>query len=185
MYRANLFLHSHCHCHGHSRWYVGSARVRQRHSIRLFLGPGGYRGRQRGYLRLECRAVDSEVMLVCVHIKGFFFLCVLSLSSPHCNARQGKAGKAKQGTRTNCDRNCKKQAKNKCTNHHEHTSLLPRPNPLITGPDKRIGNGASGPASGPATGSRGLSVLILTVTVQLNGWGKDSMVDRKIMRRSR
>jgi hypothetical protein len=41
-----------------------------------------------------------------------------------------------------------------------HTSLLPRPKPLITGPDNRMGNGAIGPASGPATGSRGLSGLI-------------------------
>lgn len=38
-----------------------------------------------------------EVVLVCVHIKGFFFLCVLSLSSPHCNARQGKARNKEQG----------------------------------------------------------------------------------------
>lgn len=42
-----------------------------------------------------------------------------------------------------------------------HTSLLPRPNPLITGPDNRTGYGLSGPASGPATGSRGLSGRIL------------------------
>jgi len=41
------------------------------------------------------------------------------------------------------------------------TSLLPLPNPLMTGPDSRIGNGGSGPLSGPATGSRGLSGLIL------------------------
>lgn len=40
------------------------------------------------------------------------------------------------------------------------TSLLPRPNPLITGPDKRMGYGASGPSSGPATVSRGLSMGI-------------------------
>jgi hypothetical protein len=39
---------------------------------------------------------------------------------------------------------------------HGRTSLLPRPNPLITGPDNRTGKGGSGPASGPATGSRGL-----------------------------
>src|SRR2546423_9187347 len=37
------------------------------------------------------------------------------------------------------------------------TSLLPRPNPLITGPDSLIGKGGSGPESGPATGSRGPS----------------------------
>lgn len=37
------------------------------------------------------------------------------------------------------------------------TSLLPRPNPLITGPDRRTGYGGSGPLSGPATGSRGPS----------------------------
>lgn len=37
------------------------------------------------------------------------------------------------------------------------TSLLPRPKPLITGPDRRTGYGCSGPLSGPATGSRGPS----------------------------
>jgi hypothetical protein len=34
------------------------------------------------------------------------------------------------------------------------TSLLPLPKPLITGPESLIGNGASGPESGPANGSR-------------------------------
>ena len=41
------------------------------------------------------------------------------------------------------------------------TSLLPLPKPLITGPDSLIGNGDSGPESGPATGSRGPSGRIL------------------------
>lgn len=38
------------------------------------------------------------------------------------------------------------------------TSLLPRPNPLITGPCNLIGNGSSGPLSGPAYNS--LSPLV-------------------------
>lgn len=42
---------------------------------------------------------------------------------------------------------------------HELTSLLPRPNPLITGPDSLIGKGGSG-ESGPATGSRGLDMIM-------------------------
>lgn len=42
------------------------------------------------------------------------------------------------------------------------TSLLPRPNPVMTGPDSLIGKGASGPESGPATGSRGPSGRILS-----------------------
>ena len=37
------------------------------------------------------------------------------------------------------------------------TSLLPLPKPLITGPRSLIGNGGSGPDSGPAYGSRGPS----------------------------
>jgi hypothetical protein len=41
------------------------------------------------------------------------------------------------------------------------TSLLPRPNPLMTGPESLIGNGGSGPESGPATGSRGPSGRIV------------------------
>lgn len=44
-----------------------------------------------------------------------------------------------------------------------HTSLLPRPNPLITLPSSRRGNGASGPLSGPAVGSRGPSGLMVVV----------------------
>jgi len=32
----------------------------------------------------------------------------------------------------------------------------------MTGPDNRTGNGDSGPESGPATGSRGLSGLIFS-----------------------
>jgi hypothetical protein len=42
------------------------------------------------------------------------------------------------------------------------TSLLPRPKPLMTGPERRMGYGGSGPASGPATGSRGPSGRILS-----------------------
>lgn len=42
---------------------------------------------------------------------------------------------------------------------HGLTSLLPRPNPLITGPDSLMGKGGSG-ESGPATGSRGLDMTI-------------------------
>lgn len=38
----------------------------------------------------------------------------------------------------------------------DFTSLLPRPNPLITGPERRMGNGVSGPESGPETGGRGV-----------------------------
>lgn len=34
------------------------------------------------------------------------------------------------------------------------TSLLPRPNPLITGPEIRMGKGGSGPESGPTTSGR-------------------------------
>lgn len=41
------------------------------------------------------------------------------------------------------------------------TSLLPLPNPLITGPARRIGYGASGPFSGPTTRSRCLFGPIL------------------------
>lgn len=44
-----------------------------------------------------------------------------------------------------------------------HTSLLPLPNPLITLPSSRRGNGASGPLSGPAVGSRGPSGLMIVV----------------------
>ena len=39
-------------------------------------------------------------------------------------------------------------------NWDTHTSLLPRPKPLITGPRRRSGYGACG-VSGPAIGSRG------------------------------
>jgi hypothetical protein len=42
-----------------------------------------------------------------------------------------------------------------------HTSLLPRPNPLITLPSSLSGNGFSGPSSGPAVGSRGPSGLMV------------------------
>jgi hypothetical protein len=42
-----------------------------------------------------------------------------------------------------------------------HTSLLPRPKPLMTGPESLIGKGATGPESGPATGSRGPSGRIV------------------------
>lgn len=42
------------------------------------------------------------------------------------------------------------------------TSLLPLPKPLMTGPDSLIGNGGSGPPSGPATGSRGPSGRIVS-----------------------
>lgn len=42
---------------------------------------------------------------------------------------------------------------------HGLTSLLPRPNPLITGPDSLMGKGGSG-ESGPATGSRGLDMIL-------------------------
>ena len=41
------------------------------------------------------------------------------------------------------------------------TSLLPLPKPLITDPDNLMGNGDSGPPSGPATGSRVPSGRIL------------------------
>ena len=44
---------------------------------------------------------------------------------------------------------------------HELTSLLPRPNPLMTGPCILTGNGDSGPESGPAKVSRGPSGRIL------------------------
>lgn len=48
-------------------------------------------------------------------------------------------------------------SKNEKRKKKRNTSLLPLPNPLITGPDNRMGYGCSGPASGPATGSRGPS----------------------------
>ena len=47
----------------------------------------------------------------------------------------------------------------------QHTSLLPLPNPLITLPSSLRGNGASGPLSGPAVGSRGPSGLMIVVVV--------------------
>ena len=42
-----------------------------------------------------------------------------------------------------------------------YTSLLPLPKPLTTLPFNFSGKGGSGPASGPATGSRGLSGRML------------------------
>ena len=52
------------------------------------------------------------------------------------------------------------------------TSLLPRPKPLITGPLKRSGNGASGPESGPTIGSLGpLGGGILNVAENTKGVG--------------
>lgn len=38
-----------------------------------------------------------------------------------------------------------------------HTSFDPRPNPLIMGPESRMGKGASGPAGGPANAGRSFS----------------------------
>lgn len=49
------------------------------------------------------------------------------------------------------------------------TSLLPLPNPLITGPESRIGNGGSGPVLGPATGSRGPEGRILSLFGESRG----------------
>jgi hypothetical protein len=53
-----------------------------------------------------------------------------------------------------------------------HTSLLPRPNPLITLPSSLIGNGVSGPLSGPAVGSRGPSgrIAMSVPRVFLGSW---------------
>ena len=51
------------------------------------------------------------------------------------------------------------------------TSLLPRPNPLITGPDRRMGYGDDGPESGPVTGSRGVSGRM--VVARQVGLGKE------------
>jgi hypothetical protein len=53
-----------------------------------------------------------------------------------------------------------------------HTSLLPRPNPLITLPSSLIGNGVSGPLSGPAVGSRGPSgrIAVSVPRVFLGSW---------------
>ena len=49
------------------------------------------------------------------------------------------------------------------------TSLLPLPNPLMTGPDNLMGNGGSGPAFGPATGSRGPSGRISILAAVFSG----------------
>lgn len=46
-------------------------------------------------------------------------------------------------------------------NNGSLTSLLPRPKPLTTSPSSLRGNGGSGPFSGPTTGSRGPSGLML------------------------
>lgn len=56
--------------------------------------------------------------------------------------------------------------------NEQHTSLLPLPNPLITGPSRRIGKGGSGPLSGPATGSRGVSGRRIFLSTSFR-WRKD------------
>lgn len=50
------------------------------------------------------------------------------------------------------------------------TSLLPRPNPLITFPSNLSGKGVSGPLSGPAVGSRGPSGRIDFVVLGVVVW---------------
>jgi hypothetical protein len=54
-----------------------------------------------------------------------------------------------------------KPTKAQSNEEQTHTSLLPRPNPLITLPSSLSGNGFSGPLSGPAVGSRGPSGLMV------------------------
>lgn len=61
---------------------------------------------------------------------------------------------------------------------HQHalktklTSELPRPNPLITLPSSRKGNGGWGPSSGPAIVSRGPSgrMAAMAIVESVHGW---------------
>lgn len=69
-----MYFHFRSRCSRRSRRFV-SVRAQRRRSKRLFLGRGGYRGRRRGYLRLEYRARFAGWVSSCA-VEGFAFVRV-------------------------------------------------------------------------------------------------------------
>lgn len=119
----------------------------------------------RNHNSLQCRPVGLTENLCEIHTMTKTSSGSLSIVQGGHATRSPLSPSPPKPTNEERCRNTSKTRKKEKKSGQQLTSLLPRPNPLITGPCNLMGNGDSGPLSGPANCSRSRSPPSLTVTL--------------------